>query len=290
MHHSNTPLRTDACEVAPSASLSARGLSKRFGAQAAVEALSFEVPPGQIVGLLGPNGAGKSTLLKMLTGILPPSAGAVHICGFDLAMHAVEAKRRMGFAPESAAIFESLTALEYLRLIGALYGISRAALPQRLEASSHWLDLGSAISSDKLLGAYSKGMRRKLVITAALLHGPPVLLFDEPLDGLDPDASLGFTELMLKLAGEGTTILFSTHLLDVVERLCDRVIIIDGGRMLLDGAPAELVAAAGAGTLPRLFSRVTGEPRPRDASLSRVHLADPSGRAEEPSARHTGAT
>jgi ABC-2 type transport system ATP-binding protein len=254
--------------------ISVRNLSKRFGQQVAVDNLSFEIEAGKIVGFLGPNGAGKSTTLKMLTGMLEPSSGAATICGFDLQRDPVEVKRRVGFVPESGAVFESLTGLEYLEMIAALYGIPKEAAEPRIHQFLAFFDLSFATLSDKLLGAYSKGMRRKIVITAALLHNPPVVFFDEPLDGLDANAAVGFKALIQTLAREGKTILYSSHILDVVERVCDRVIIIDKGRLLLDGAPDELVATRGAGTLERLFTELTGgvELEQRAADFAKTFL------------------
>src|ERR1039457_5962414 len=248
-------------------------LTKRFGAQTAVDDLSFEVPAGQILGFLGPNGAGKSTTLKMLTGMLEPTSGTATICGFDLLREPLEVKRRVGFVPESGGVFEALTGLEYLEMVAALYAIPQEAarapsrqviaLPQEAARAPirqfiAFFDLSFETLTDKLLGAYSKGMRRKVVITAALLHNPPVVFFDEPLDGLDANAAVGFKALIQTLAREGKTIVYSSHILDVVERVCDRVIIIDKGRMLVDGRPAELLTAHGADTLERLFTQLTG--------------------------------
>lgn len=233
-------------------------LTKHFGTQVAVDGLSFEIPGGKIVGFLGPNGAGKSTTLKMLTGMIEPTEGTATVSGFDLLTQTVEVKRHVGFVPESGAVFESLTGLEYLEMVAALYGIPRGAARARIEQFISFFDLGFDTLTDKLLGAYSKGMRRKVVITAALLHNPPVVFFDEPLDGLDANAAVGFKALIQTLAREGKTIVYSSHILDVVERVCDQVIIIDKGRLLLDGRPDELVAAHGAGSLERLFTRLTG--------------------------------
>jgi ABC-2 type transport system ATP-binding protein len=233
-------------------------LTKRFGAQTAVDDLSFEVPAGQILGFLGPNGAGKSTTLKMLTGMLEPTSGTATICGFDLLREPIEVKRHVGFVPESGAVFESLTGLEYLEMVAALYAIPPEAARARIRQFIAFFDLSFETLTDKLLGAYSKGMRRKVVITAALLHNPPVVFFDEPLDGLDANAAVGFKALIQTLAHEGKTIVYSSHILDVVERVCDRVIIIDKGRMQVDGRPAELLAAHGADTLEKLFTQLTG--------------------------------
>jgi ABC-2 type transport system ATP-binding protein len=238
--------------------ISVQELTKRFGAQLAVDHLSFEVPGGQIVGFLGPNGAGKSTTLKMLTGMIEPTEGTATICGLDLLRDTLEVKRRIGFVPESGAVFESLTGLEYLEMVAALYGIPEAAARERIRQFIAFFELSFETLTDKLLGAYSKGMRRKVVITAALLHNPPVVFFDEPLDGLDANAAVGFKALIQTLAREGKTIVYSSHILDVVERVCDRVIIIDKGKLIADGRPDQLVAERNAGTLERLFTELTG--------------------------------
>jgi ABC-2 type transport system ATP-binding protein len=238
--------------------ISVQSLSKSYGAQVAVNELSFEVPGGQILGFLGPNGAGKSTTLKMLTGMLEPTRGTATICGFDLRQQTIEVKRHVGFVPESGAVFESLTGLEYLEMVAALYAIPEEAARARIRQFIAFFDLSFETLTDKLLGAYSKGMRRKVVITSALLHNPPVVFFDEPLDGLDANAAVGFKALIQTLAKEGKTIVYSSHILDVVERVCDRVIIIDKGRLLVDGKPDELVATHNSGTLERLFTQLTG--------------------------------
>jgi ABC-2 type transport system ATP-binding protein len=238
--------------------ISLQNLTKSFGAQVAVDGLTLEIPAGQIVGFLGPNGAGKSTTLKMLTGMLAPTAGTATVCGFDLLRDPIEVKRNTGFVPESGAVFESLTGLEYLEMVAALYGIPAHAARTRIEQFIAFFDLGFSTLTEKLLGAYSKGMRRKVVITAGLLHNPQVVLFDEPLDGLDANAAVGFKTLIQSLAHEGKTIVYSSHILDVVERVCDRIVIIDKGRLLLDGKPDELVARHRSGTLEKLFTQLTG--------------------------------
>jgi ABC-2 type transport system ATP-binding protein len=238
--------------------ISLEQLTKRFGAQTAVDSLTIDIPAGQIVGFLGPNGAGKSTTLRMLTGLLAPTSGSATICGFDLQRDIIEVKRNVGFVPESGAVFESLTGLEYLEMVAALYSIPPAAARERIEQFIAFFDLSFETLTDKLLGAYSKGMRRKIVITSALLHNPKVVFFDEPLDGLDANAAVGFKALIQMLAREGKAIVYSSHILDVVERVCDRVVIIDKGKLLVDGRPDELVAASGLPTLEKLFTNLTG--------------------------------
>jgi len=238
--------------------ISIQGLTKRFGTQLAVDQLSLEVPPGIIVGLLGPNGAGKTTTLKMITGMLAPDAGTALICGVDVVTQPLEAKRLIGFVPDSGAVYESLTGLEFLLMIGALYGINEDEARPRIRQFLDFFELDEHTLTTKLLGAYSKGMRRKVVITAALLHNPRVVLLDEPLDGLDANAAVGFKALLETLAREGKTIVYSSHVLDVVERVCDRVAIIAGGKLIADGTPQELQAAHGAATLEQLFTQLTG--------------------------------
>src|SRR5690349_11119688 len=238
--------------------ISVKQLTKKFGTQVAVDELSFEIPAGQIVGFLGPNGAGKSTTLKMLTGMIEPTSGTATISGFDLLRQTLEVKKHIGFVPESGAVFESLTGLEYLEMVAALYAIPQDVAVARIRQFIAFFELSFETLTDKLLGAYSKGMRRKVVITSALLHNPPVVFFDEPLDGLDANAAVGFKALIQTLAREGKTIVYSSHILDVVERVCHRVIIIDKGKLLLDGKPDELVEAHGSGTLERLFTQITG--------------------------------
>ena len=238
--------------------ISVRSLTKQFGTQTAVDSLTLDIPAGQVVGLLGPNGAGKSTTLKMLTGMLAPTSGTATICGHDLLTDPIGVKRNVGFVPDSGAVFESLSGLEYLEMVAALYGIPAEAARERIRQFIAFFDLSFETLSDKLLGAYSKGMRRKVVITAALLHNPPVVFFDEPLDGLDANAAVGFKALIQTLAKEGKAIIYSSHILDVVERVCDRVIIIDQGKLRVDGPPAELVAQHDSRSLEQLFTHLTG--------------------------------
>lgn len=238
--------------------ISIQGLSKRFGEQVAVDRLTMEVPPGRILGLLGPNGAGKTTTLKMLTGMLKPDAGTAWICGVDVVAQPVEAKRMLGFVPDSGAVYEALTGLEFLLMIAALYGIGEAEARERIRHFLDFFELDEVTLHSKLLGAYSKGMRRKVVITAALLHHPRVVLLDEPLDGLDANAAVGFKALLETLAREGKTIVYSSHILDVVERVCHQVAIMVQGRLMVQGTPEELLQQHGAETLEALFTRLTG--------------------------------
>jgi ABC-2 type transport system ATP-binding protein len=236
--------------------ISAQNLSKSYGGTPALIKLDLRVEPGEILGFLGPNGAGKSTTVKILTGLLVPDFGTASVAGFDVRQHPLEAKRRLGYVPEQPVVYDSLTADEYLDVIGCLYHLEPAAsLARRTEL----LDLfGLGDVRHQRLQEFSKGMRQKVVIAAALIHRPEVLILDEPLDGLDANTALVMKELLRRLAGQGKTILFSSHILEVVERICTRIVIIDKGRLVTQGTAADICANSGAGSLDEAFGRLTG--------------------------------
>ena len=231
--------------------ISIRQLSKRFGDQEAVRAIDLEIPAGQLVGLLGPNGAGKSTTIKMLTGMLLPSSGTAEVYGFDVVRQPLD-------VPESGAVFESLTGWEYLELVAALYHIPDNEAHARILRFGQFFELDEETLRDKQLSAYSKGMRQKVVITSALLHNPKVIFFDEPLNGLDANVALSVKMLITSLAREGKTVVFCSHILDVVERICQRIVILHQGRILADGTLAELQQRCGEQSLEHIFNQLTG--------------------------------
>src|SRR5262245_55731667 len=200
-------------------------LAKSYGDREAVRGIDLEIPTGQLVGLLGPNGAGKSTTIKMLTGMLAPTSGTAEVEGFDVDREPLEVKRIVGYVPESGAVFDALTATEYLTFVASLYLIPDDEAALRIARFANFFDLDADTLPDKPLAAYSKGMRQKVVITSALLHNPKVVFFDEPLNGLDANAALSFKTLITSLAREGKTIVYCSHILDVVERVCERVVI-----------------------------------------------------------------
>jgi ABC-2 type transport system ATP-binding protein len=234
-----------------------QNLSKSYGAQPAVRDISLEIPDGQLVGLLGPNGAGKSTTIRMLTGMLAPSSGTAEVEGFDVVREPLEVKRVVGYVPESGALFEALTAHEYLGFVASLYHLDENEADRKIAQFARFFDLDAATLRAKPLSAYSKGMRQKVVITSALLHNPRVVFFDEPLNGLDANAALAFKTLIASLARDGKTILYCSHILDVVERVCERVVIIHEGRIVADGSARELEAQTGETTLERVFNKLT---------------------------------
>jgi ABC-2 type transport system ATP-binding protein len=232
-------------------------LTKIYQPTVAVDHISLVIPSGQLVGYLGPNGAGKSTTVKMLTGMIAPTGGRAEIHGLDIQQRSLEVKRMIGYVPESGAVYETLTGREYLEMVGRLYGLADAIIRDRINKFSDFFELGRETIDRKLLSAYSKGMRQKIVISAALIHNPRVIFFDEPLNGLDASTQLMFKTLIKNLAAEGKTILYCSHILDVVERTCDRIVIIDHGRVVADGTLAELQAASGEGSLERIFNKLT---------------------------------
>src|SRR5262245_36858862 len=234
-----------------------RELAKSYGEQQAVKSITLEIPDGQLVGLLGPNGAGKTTTIRMLTGMLAPTSGTAEIESFDVVSDPIAVKRVVGYVPESGAVFEALTAQEYLRFVASLYGIADSEADARIGRFAQFFELDEP-TLRKPLSSYSKGMKQKVVITSALLHNPKVVLFDEPLDGLDANAALAFKTLITTLAREGKTIIYCSHILDVVERVCDRVVIIHQGRIVADGTADALKAQTGEGSLERVFNRLTG--------------------------------
>jgi len=218
--------------------------------------ISFTLAKGEIVGLLGPNGAGKSTTIKIIAGILAPTSGAVTVDGFPLPERAVDVKQRIGYVPEAAILFESLTGQEFLELCGRLHDVEEDLLQNRIRDILTTFEL----SSDRVsrLDTYSKGMRQKILIGAALLHSPDLILLDEPLSGLDVNAAIMIKDLLAALAAGGKTIVYSSHVLDVVEKICDRAIIIHKGSLIAEGTPEELMRTSGESTLEDVFRRLTG--------------------------------
>jgi ABC-2 type transport system ATP-binding protein len=236
-------------------------LRREYGGKVALHDLTLRVAPGEILGFLGPNGAGKSTTVKILTGMIKPDGGRATVAGFDVVRDPLDVKRRIGYVPESAAMYESLTAREYLELIGCLYHLAPEAVAVRVEEMLARFDLSAAI--DQRLSEFSKGMKQKVLIVSALMHRPEAIFLDEPLTGLDANAALVVKELIRGLAAQGRTIFFCSHVLEVVERVCSRIVIIDQGRVIADGTAHDIAAASGVTTLEQAFVSLTGT---RDAA------------------------
>ncbi len=238
-------------------------LSKEFGTVKAVDEICLEVAPGEILGFLGPNGAGKTTTVKMLVGILKPTRGSAEVAGFDVGKQPVEVKKRVGYVPESGALFESLTAREYLELVSELHHLDRAKTGQRIEELLRLFELHAEM--DQQLSRFSKGMKQKVLLAAALIHNPEVLFLDEPLNGLDANAALVVKSLLRKLAAQGKTIMFCSHVLEVVERLCTRLAVIDHGRIIALGTISEILEQTSQASLESAFGYLT-DARDHDAS------------------------
>ena len=215
-------------------------LAKRFGDVRAVDGVSFEVRDGEIYGLLGPNGAGKTTTFSMLSGLLRPDSGRVTYGGLDLAAEPDRVKRLLGVVPQEVAVYEELTARENLRFWGGLYGLSGAALDRAVDRSLE--DVGLTGRSREPVKRFSGGMKRRLNMAVALVHDPRVIIFDEPTVGVDPQARVNILDVVRRTAAEGAAVLYTTHYLEEAERLCDRIGILDHGRLLAEGTLDELKA------------------------------------------------
>lgn len=230
------------------------GISKTYARSAvrAVDDLSLTVRDGEIFGFLGPNGAGKTTTIKVLTGVLRADAGSARVDGIDIATQALAAKRRLGYVTDNPELFARLKASEYLNFVGDVYGVDTASRQARVAEYAALFEIKDALGGS--IGSFSHGMKQKLLITASLLHDPSNWILDEPMVGLDPKAAFALKELMRRRAAAGKTVFFSTHVMEVAERLCDRLAIINKGRIVFMGTLAELKAMQGAdGSLESLF-------------------------------------
>ena len=226
----------------------AEGLTRRFGSFTAVDNVALSVAPGQFFGFLGPNGAGKSTTIKMLTGLLAPTAGQVRILGHDLSSDPLEVKRQIGVVPEGMALFGRLTASEYLRFVGRMYGLDKATTAQRTDELLDFMNLAN--EPKKLITDFSHGMQKKLALAAAVIHGPKVLFLDEPFEGVDAIAAGTLKSMLQGMIHRGATIFLTSHVLEIVERLCSHVAIIHKGRIVANGSLDELRAGVAAAALP----------------------------------------
>jgi ABC-2 type transport system ATP-binding protein len=230
-------------------------LTKWYGNFLAVDRVSFNVDRGEILGYLGPNGAGKSTTVKMLTGILPPSGGQIVIDGQDVRENSLAVKQRIGYVPETGGLYESLTGYEFMQLVGRLYHLGEDVIDHKAREFFRLFELDQAMH--QRLSSYSKGMKQKVLISAALIHNPDIIFLDEPLSGLDANTMLVFKELLRHLADQGKTIFYCSHILDVVERVCKRVIIIDQGKIIADAHVEQLKEMTAQASLEDVFKQLT---------------------------------
>ena len=216
-----------------------RDLTKRFGALTAVDNISLAVDRGEVLGFLGPNGAGKSTTMKMVTGFLTPTSGTAEVCGFDVTRDPIEVKRRVGYLPEGAPLYEDMTPLSFLSFVGEVRGIAAADRPDAIERAAGLINIGEVMHQP--IGTLSKGYKRRVGLAQAIIHDPEVLILDEPTDGLDPNQKHEVRGLISKMA-EDKAIVISTHLLEEVEAVCTRATIISRGRIVTDATPEALLA------------------------------------------------
>src|SRR5271169_6064540 len=220
--------------------VSTTGLTRRFGDFTAVEDVNLTVAPGQFFGFLGPNGAGKSTTIKMLTGLLAPTSGSIQILGLDAATNPIEVKRQIGVVPEGLALFGRLTAAEYLHFVGRMYGLDATTTAARTTELLEFMSLAN--ETKKLITDFSHGMQKKLALAAAVIHGPKVLFLDEPFEGVDALAAGTLKAMLQGMIQRGATIFLTSHVLEIVERLCSHVAIIHKGRLVANGSLEELRA------------------------------------------------
>jgi ABC-2 type transport system ATP-binding protein len=239
------------------------GLTRRFGELTAVDNVTFSVAQGQFFGFLGPNGAGKSTTIKMLTGLLEPTSGSIQILGKTFSADALDLKRQIGVVPEGMALFGRLTAPEYLRFVGRMYGLDRETTNRRTDELLDFMQLSN--ETRKLVTDFSHGMQKKLALAAAVIHGPKILFLDEPFEGVDAIAA-GMLKAMLQgMISRGATIFLTTHVLEIVERLCSHVAIISQGRLVANGSIEELRAG--------VASSVPGSEQGKRLTLEEIFLA-----------------
>lgn len=243
--------------MALSPAIDVRDLRKYYGAKAAVDGLSLQVPRGCFFGFLGPNGAGKTTTIRMLMGVNTPTSGQIEILGLRMPADGVAIKRQIGLVPEDTLLFDHLTAHEYMEFTGRIYGLPAPMTRERTRELLALFEMDT--QGAKLIGEFSKGMRKRVAMAAALLHRPQLFLMDEPFEGVDAVGARLMKNILLDLVGKGATIFLTSHVLEVVERLCDRIAIIADGRLVVHDSMANL--AAGSESLEELFVRAVGGTR-----------------------------
>ena len=238
------------------AAILVHGLKKSYGSVAAVDGVDLEVPRGSFFGFLGPNGAGKSTTIRLLTGLIPADSGTVEILGRRLPEDELEIKRRIGLVPDESLLFDRLTGAEFLEFVGRMYGLDRATA---IDRAGGLLDLLELAKDRKIIGEYSKGMRKRVALAASLIHPPELFLMDEPFEGVDAVGARLMKDILIDQVRRGATVFLTSHVLEVVERLCDRIAIINRGTIVTSGALEELRASGE--SLEDAFVRVLGAER-----------------------------
>jgi ABC-2 type transport system ATP-binding protein len=246
-------------------------VTKRYGALTAVSHVSFTVKPGEVLGYLGPNGSGKSTTVKMLTGLMPPTAGRILFDGANIQEDLVAHKARVGYVPEEAHLYTYLTGPEYLRLCGRLRGVPAVALEQKIDRFLHLFGLD--VDYHATLSSFSKGMRQKILLSAALIHNPQLIILDEPVSGLDVGTALVLRAVVRALAADGRIIFYSSHELETVEKLSTRVIILRAGRIVADDSASRLRELMAAPSLEDVFSQLAVHEDVEDMAAQLIEVA-----------------
>lgn len=233
-----------------------RGLEKSFGTKKVLKGIDLDVQKGQIIGYIGPNGAGKSTTVKIMLGLIEQYTGEIKIFGENISNGSVEYKKRIGYVPETADIYDNLTGREYLTFIGELYGLDYDVADEKAKKLMALFNLEKVY--DSRISSYSKGMRQKVLIISSLLNDPDILFLDEPLSGMDANSVMVFKEVLAELVSQGKTIFYSSHIMEVVEKISDRIILINDGQIVADGSFEELKGKSMEGSLEGIFNQLTG--------------------------------
>lgn len=236
--------------------LTITSLTKSYGSKEILKGIDLHVSRGEIIGYIGPNGAGKSTTIKIILGMEGDYGGEIKLFGENIQQDHIEYKRRIGYVPEIADVYDNLTGYEYLTFIGQLYGLDLETATHKSKTLMELFGVGEAYHSR--ISSYSKGMRQKLLIISSLLHNPDILFLDEPINGLDANSVMIFKEILSQLAAQGKTIFYSSHLMDVVEKISSRIILLNDGKIAADGTFEELQESNTAGTLEGIFNQLTG--------------------------------
>jgi ABC-2 type transport system ATP-binding protein len=231
-------------------------LIKSYGRLKAVDGVSFQIDEGEIFGLLGPNGAGKTTIVKMMVGMLQPDAGEIEINGLNAVNHSLQVKADLGYVPESSALYENLSGREHLEMVCNLHHMPASRIDAQVERLLEALELKE--SADKRIAGYSKGMKQRLLLAGAIIHNPRVLILDEPMSGLDANVQSVIRQLIREFVRDRRAVIFCSHILEIVERLCDRLLIIHRGRKQIEGSIQEITARMEAENLSVAFNRLTG--------------------------------
>ncbi|NOT74451.1 MAG: ABC transporter ATP-binding protein [Cyclobacteriaceae bacterium] len=257
--------------MTPSIVISTTNLSKTYDSPV-LKNINLSIQSGEIIGYIGPNGAGKSTTIKILAGLIPEFDGEASVLGFDVRKEPIEIKRRIGYIPENASLYEALSPIEYLDFVGQLYGLETELINRKSKELLHVFGLSNF--EESRMTTFSKGMRQKVLLIAGMIHNPTILFLDEPLSGLDANAVILVKEIISQLKKGGKTIFYSSHIMDVVEKISDRIMIINKGEMIANGTYSELNSQMNQGSLEKLFTELTGNHEHESAAGEFINILE----------------